>query len=96
MLIEKSPVLGGMPVRYLDLFPNMECGPCMLEPVLGEVLQVRTPATSRFHHVPSEVTDVAGYYGNFTVKVRQAARYVDPGLRGMRDVCCALPGRGTQ
>jgi len=31
VLVEKTPVLGGLPVRYEELFPNMECGPCLLE-----------------------------------------------------------------
>ena len=37
-VVEKSPTIGGLPVRYEEIFPNMECGPCMLEPIMGEVL----------------------------------------------------------
>ena len=72
VLVEKSPVLGGMPVRYEDLFPNMECGPCMLEPVMGEVLHGRLRANIEMLLL-SEVPDVEGYYGNFQVKIRQSA-----------------------
>jgi len=75
-LVEKSPALGGMPVRYEDLFPAMECAPCLLEPVLGEVLH-GTHAERVEVMTMAEVVDVAGYYGNFTVQVRQAARHVD-------------------
>jgi heterodisulfide reductase subunit A2 len=76
ILVEKSPALGGLPVRFEDLFPNMECGPCMLEPVLGEVFH--GPYAENIEILTmAEVFDVAGYYGNFTVKMRQVPRYVD-------------------
>src|SRR6476646_7286423 len=75
-VVEKTAVLGGMPMRYEELFPAMECGPCMLEQLLSDVLHG--------NHAPNievlmlaEVADVAGYYGNFQVKIRCAPRYVD-------------------
>jgi heterodisulfide reductase subunit A len=76
ILVEKAPVLGGLPVRYEELFPNMECGPCMLEPVLGEVFHGKFAGNFEVLTL-AELTDVAGYFGNFQVKIRQAARYVD-------------------
>lgn len=76
VLVEKTPVLGGLPVRYEELFPNMECGPCMLEPVMGEILH-----GEHAHNIEiltlAEVIEMSGYLGNFTVKIRQKARYVD-------------------
>jgi heterodisulfide reductase subunit A2 len=75
-LVEKTPVLGGLPVRYEELFPNMECGPCMLEPVLGEILHGDYSKNLEIL-TQSEVIEVVGYYGNFDVKVRQSPRYVD-------------------
>ena len=75
-LIEKSPLLGGMPMRYEDLFPTMECAPCMLEPVLAEALH--GPHAPNLDILTlSELVEMTGYYGNFTVKIRQAPRYVD-------------------
>ena len=76
VLVEKSPVLGGLPVRYEDLFPSMECGPCMLEPVLGEVLHGPHSANIEILTL-SEVSALKGYYGNFVVTIRQAPRHVD-------------------
>lgn len=73
VLVEKTPVLGGMPVRYEELYPNLECGPCMLEPVLSEVLQDKEIEVLTL----SQVAEVVGYCGNYVVKVRQAPRYVD-------------------
>ncbi len=35
-LLEKAPILGGLPVRIEDLFPRLECGPCVLEPFLAQ------------------------------------------------------------
>jgi len=72
-LVEKSPMLGGMPVRFEELFPNLECGPCLLEPVLAEVLQEKRIEILTL----SEVVEVAGYCGNFLVKVRQSPRFID-------------------
>ena len=73
VLVEKSPVLGGLPVRYEELVPTMECGPCLLEPVMGEVLH-----GAHAHRIEiltlSEMVDVKGYYGNFTVTIKQAPR----------------------
>ncbi|HYA45723.1 MAG TPA: CoB--CoM heterodisulfide reductase iron-sulfur subunit A family protein [Acidimicrobiales bacterium] len=78
-LVEKSPVLGGLPVRFGELAPAMECGPCVLEPILAEVLH--GDHSERIEVVTlGEVTEVVGYYGNFTAKIRQSPRYVDTGL----------------
>jgi heterodisulfide reductase subunit A len=75
VLVEKTPVIGGMPVLYEELFPTMECGPCLLEPFEAQVLH------GDFAHniellLLSEVTGVTGYYGNFTATVKQAPRFV--------------------
>ncbi len=76
VIVEKTPVIGGMPVRYEELFPNMECGPCMLEPVLGDVLHGEHSGNIELLTI-SEVMDVVGSYGNFIVKIRRNPRYVD-------------------
>jgi heterodisulfide reductase subunit A len=76
VLVEKTPVLGGMPVLFEELFPSMECGPCLLEPLQAEVLHGEYA-----HNIEmlllSEVVDVTGYYGNFTAKIKQTPRYID-------------------
>jgi heterodisulfide reductase subunit A len=75
-VVEKTPVIGGMPVRYEELFPNMECGPCMLEPLLGEVLHGEVSENIELLTL-SEVVGIVGFYGNFTVTIRQRPRHVD-------------------
>jgi heterodisulfide reductase subunit A2 len=76
-IVERSPVIGGMPVRFEDLAPNMECGPCMLEPIMGEVLHGHAAANIELLTM-SEVVGVVGSYGNFAVKIKNTPRYVDP------------------
>jgi len=72
-LVEKSPCIGGKIARYEDVFPNLECASCILDPIIDEVL----------HHDQidiltwSEVREVLGFYGNFLVKVNKKARFVD-------------------
>lgn len=76
IIVEKTPVIGGMPVRYEELFPNMECGPCMLEPLLGDILHGECSENIEILTL-SEVVDVIGSYGNFSVRIKQQPRYVD-------------------
>ncbi|HTP64526.1 MAG TPA: CoB--CoM heterodisulfide reductase iron-sulfur subunit A family protein [Geobacteraceae bacterium] len=75
-LVEKTPVIGGHPVRFEELFPDMECAPCMLEPVMGEILHGEHSENIELLTM-AEVTGVAGFYGNFLVTVQQRPRYVD-------------------
>lgn len=72
-LIEKSPCIGGKVARYEDVFPKMECASCMLEPKMDEVLHNENIEL----FVNSEVVDVVGYLGNFTIKIKKNATYVD-------------------
>ena len=78
-LIERESFIGGLPVRFEELFPNMECGPCLLEPVMGELLHGPESARVRLLTL-SEVTGVKGSFGNWSLTVRQKARYIDPEL----------------
>jgi len=76
VIVERTPVIGGLPVRFEELFPNMECGPCMLEPLMGEILHGEDAERIELLTM-AEVEEVVGSYGNYTVKIRQTARYVD-------------------
>jgi heterodisulfide reductase subunit A len=75
-VVEKAPVIGGMPVRYEELFPSMECGPCMLEPLLADVMHGEHSGNIEVLTL-SELVGVIGSYGNFTARIRQQPRYVD-------------------
>ncbi|HBG07155.1 MAG: hypothetical protein A2075_08190 [Geobacteraceae bacterium GWC2_58_44] len=78
ILVEKTPVIGGLPVLYEELFPDMECGPCMLEPLMGEILHGDHAENIELMTM-SELSEVAGYFGNFIVKIRRRPRFVDMG-----------------
>ncbi|MCP5118351.1 MAG: CoB--CoM heterodisulfide reductase iron-sulfur subunit A family protein, partial [bacterium] len=75
-LVEKSPILGGQPMRYETAFPTMQSAPGLLGPLVGEV--VRSPNIEL--HTLAEVTGVSGSFGSFTVKIRREPRYVDTQL----------------
>lgn len=75
-IIEKSPMIGGLPVRYEELFPKMECGPCMLEPIEHEILHGEHAENIEII-TQAELEDVKGFYGNFIAKIKKSARYVD-------------------
>ncbi len=78
-LIEKEPVIGGLPVRFEELFPNLECGPCLLEPVMGDLLHGHESANVNLLTL-SEVTEVKGSFGNWTITVKQKPRFINPDL----------------
>ena len=77
VLVEKLPVIGGMPVRFEELFPKMECGPCLLEPLMADVLHGKFAENIELLTL-TEVIGIVGSYGNFSVKLRIRPRYVDP------------------
>jgi heterodisulfide reductase subunit A len=72
-LVEKTPVLGGTPFRFEKVFPTLECGSCMIDPVLSKVMQSPTVEV----HTLAQVTAVAGSYGNFLVTLEEQPRCVD-------------------
>jgi heterodisulfide reductase subunit A len=72
-LVEKASYFGGNIIKWEEVFPNMECATCMIAPKQQEVLQNESIELLTL----SEVEDVQGSVGNFTVKVKKRARYVD-------------------
>jgi len=72
-LVEREPSIGGHMAQFDKTFPTLDCASCIFTPLLSEV--------GRHPHIElmsySEVEEVSGYIGNFKVKVRKKARYVD-------------------
>jgi heterodisulfide reductase subunit A len=72
-LVEREASIGGHMAQFDKTFPTLDCASCIFTPLLSEV--------GRHPHIElmsySEVEEVSGYIGNFTVKVRKKARYVD-------------------
>ncbi|NLE09623.1 MAG: CoB--CoM heterodisulfide reductase iron-sulfur subunit A family protein [Dehalococcoidales bacterium] len=72
-LIEREPSIGGHMAQFDKTFPTLDCASCIFTPLLSEV--GRHPNIELMTY--SEVEEVSGYIGNFTIKVRKKARYVD-------------------
>ncbi len=72
-LVEKEPSIGGHMAKFDKTFPTLDCAACILTPKMVTVGQ--HPNIELLSY--SEVEDVSGYVGNFKVKVRRKARYID-------------------
>lgn len=73
-LVERLPCVGGKVALFEDVFPGMECASCILDPWMDGLLHHEEIQV----HLQSEVEKVLGFSGNFAVRVRERARYVDP------------------
>jgi len=72
-LVEKEPSIGGHMARFDKTFPTLDCAACILTPKMVQVGQhpnIKLMSSS-------EVEDVSGFVGNFEVKVRRKAVFVD-------------------
>jgi heterodisulfide reductase subunit A len=72
-LVERSPSVGGHMAQLDKTFPTLDCSACILTPKMTQVGS--HPYIELMTY--SEVEEVSGYVGNFKVKVRKKARYVD-------------------
>jgi len=73
-MVERSPSIGGRMAQLSKTFPTLDCAPCILSPRMVDVASNENISL----HTCSEVVDVQGSPGNYTVKVRSAPRGVDP------------------
>ena len=91
-LVEKSPSVGGRMAQLDKTFPTLDCSACILTPKMVDA--ANHPNIELFTY--SEVEEVSGYIGNFEVKVRKKARYVDVSKCTGCGACakeCRLAGR---
>ena len=72
-LVERSPSIGGHMAQLDKTFPTLDCSACILTPKMTQVGS--HPYIELMTY--SEVEEVSGYVGNFKVKIRKKARYVD-------------------
>ncbi len=75
-LVEKEPTIGGHMLQFDKTFPTLDCAACIGTPKMVEVAQ--NPNIELLTY--SEVDEVSGYIGNFTVKIRRKPRYVKEGI----------------
>ncbi len=72
-LVEKEPTLGGRMAQLDKTFPTLDCSSCILTPKMMEAKNNGNIELLTY----SEVESVEGAVGNYTVKVRRKARFVD-------------------
>jgi len=75
-LVERSPSIGGHMAQFDKTFPTLDCSACILTPKMSEVGQHEHVTMLTY----SELEEVSGSVGNFKVKIRKKARYVDDTL----------------
>ena len=87
-LIEREPSIGGRMAQFDKLFPSNDCSLCVLAPKMVSVY--RNPNIEM--HTLSEVKEVSGSAGDFTVTIVKKPRYVDETkCRGCGDCAAKCP-----
>jgi heterodisulfide reductase subunit A len=82
-LVERTPSIGGHMAQLDKTFPTLDCSACILTP---KMTQVGSHPFIRLLTY-SEIEEVSGYIGNFKVKIRKKARYVNEELCTGCGVC---------
>ena len=73
VMVEREPCIGGRMSQLSETFPTLDCSACILTPKVVDVSQNEDIEL----HTYSEVVEVSGVIGDFTVKIRKKARLVD-------------------
>ena len=72
-IVEKKPTIGGKMTQIDKTFPTLDCAACILTPKMVDCAQNEKIKIYSY----SEVDSVSGFVGNFTVKIKKKARFVD-------------------
>lgn len=72
-LVEKEPTIGGRMGQFDKTFPTLDCAACILTPKMVSVGHRKDITLLTY----SEVEGVSGYIGNFKIRIKKKARYVD-------------------
>ena len=72
-IVEKKPTIGGKMTQIDKTFPTLDCAACILTPKMVDCAQNEKIKIYSY----SEVDSVSGCVGNFTVKIKRKARFVD-------------------
>ena len=72
-IVEKNATIGGRMAQIDKTFPTLDCSACILTPKMVDCAQHEKIDILSY----SEIEDVKGFVGNFSVKIRRKARYID-------------------
>ena len=72
-LVEREPSIGGHMSQLDKTFPTLDCSACILTPKMSDVGS--HPYIELMSY--SEVEEIAGFIGNFKIKIRKKPRYID-------------------
>lgn len=72
-IVEKKPTIGGKMTQIDKTFPTLDCAACILTPKMVDAAQNENINIISY----AEVESVKGFVGNFSVKIRKKARFVD-------------------
>lgn len=72
-IVEKQPTIGGKMTQLDKTFPTLDCAACILTPKMVDAAQHENINIISY----AEVEEVKGFVGNFSVKIRKKARFVD-------------------
>ena len=72
-IVETKPTIGGKMAQLDKTFPTLDCAACILTPKMVDAGQHENIRIFSY----SEVEEIGGFVGNFDVKIRKKARFVD-------------------
>ena len=72
-IVEKNATIGGRMAQIDKTFPTLDCSACILTPKMVDCAQHEKIDILSY----SEVEEVKGFVGNFSVTIKKKARYVD-------------------
>ena len=73
IMVERETSIGGKMAKLDKTFPTVDCSSCILGPKMVDIAQ--HPNITLY--AAAEVESIDGYVGNFDVKIRRKATYVD-------------------
>ena len=75
-LVERDTTIGGHMLQFDKTFPTLDCAACIGTPKMVDVAQ---NSNIELYSL-SQVTEISGFVGNYTVKIRRNPRYVKEGV----------------
>ena len=72
-IVEKEPTIGGKMAQLDKTFPTLDCAACILTPKMVDAAQHENIRIISY----AEVQEVGGFVGNFHVKIKKKARFVN-------------------